>query len=88
MEGVDLLCPCEFFDCLDARDQLQPVFLEFPATACLAFVVDTTGSMKDEIEVTKRVIKDFLGSEESLGCYMLVPFNDVESDPIKSELTS
>lgn len=81
----EILCPCEFFSCLDTGNLTGPVFFEFPTFECLAFVVDTTGSMKDEIEVTKRVIKDFLVAEEELGCYMLVPFNDVESDPVRSE---
>ena len=45
---------------------------------CLAFVVDTTGSMRDEIEATKEVIASFIKSEENTLtlCYILVAFND------------
>ena len=46
----------------------------------LAFVIDTTGRMWEEIESAKRIILDFLRSEEEIGvygCYMLVPLNDV-----------
>ena len=71
----ELLCPCQFFDCLDAGRNLRPVFEGFEGLECLAFVVDTTGSMKDEIDVTIQVIKDMIASEEN-GCYILVPFND------------
>lgn len=70
-----LFCSCQFFDCLDEGRNLLPVFEGFEGLECLAFVIDTTGSMKDEIDVTVQVIKDFIASEE-LGCYILVPFND------------
>ena len=45
---------------------------------CLAFVVDTTGSMSEEIEATKEVITNFIRSEENTLtlCYILVAFND------------
>ena len=45
---------------------------------CLAFVVDTTGSMSDEIEATKQVITNFIQSEENelTLCYILIAFND------------
>ena len=76
-----IICTCEFFDCLDEGDQLKPMFLDFESLSCLAFVVDTTGSMKDEINLATEVIKDFLGSEEGEGCYLLIPFNDDGSGP-------
>ena len=71
----ELLCPCQFFDCLDVGRNLLPVFEGFEGLECLAFVVDTTGSMKDEIDMTIQIIKDMIASEEN-GCYILVPFND------------
>ena len=76
-----IICTCEFFECLDEGDQLQPMFLDFDTISCLAFVIDTTGSMKDEINLAIDVIKDFLGSEEVGGCYLLVPFNDNGTGP-------
>lgn len=72
----ELFCPCQFFDCLDKGRNLLPVFEGFERLECLAFVIDTTGSMKDEIDVTIQVIKDFIVSAQELGCYILVPFND------------
>ena len=76
-----IICTCEFFECLDEGDQLRPMFLDFDTISCLAFVIDTTGSMKDEINLAIDVIKDFLGSEEEGGCYLLVPFNDDGTGP-------
>ena len=84
--GMDnVVCPCEFFDCLNENNQLESIFIGFEYLECLAFVVDTTGSMKDEIDYTVQVIKNFIGSEEELGCYMFVPFNDNNSNPIESK---
>ena len=77
----DMLCPCEFFDCLDKGDQLKPLFLNFRYLHCLAFVIDTTGSMKDEIHLVTQVIKDFISSEEDNICYFIVPFNDNGTGP-------
>ena len=76
---------CEFFACLDPEDDIKPLmgFLNivvdehaygFP---CLAFTVDTTGSMSAEIHAVKEVIRAFLLAEEhGPGCYILQPFND------------
>ena len=80
-DGDCIVCPCEFFQCLDPEDVLRPI-LGFVADdlQCLAFVVDTTGSMGDEIAAAQGVIKSFIKSEEELnevGCYILMPFNDV-----------
>ena len=76
-------CVCEFFTCLDPDDDLRPILglydidlgdLGFP---CLALVVDTTGSMGEEIDAAKVVIRNFLSSEEDgPGCYILQRFND------------
>ena len=77
----DISCPCEFFDCLDKGDRLKPLFLDFRYVNCLAFVVDTTGSMKDEVHLLTQIIKDFIGSEEDNICYFIIPFNDDGTGP-------
>lgn len=76
-----IVCTCEFFDCLDEGDKLKPMFLDFESLSCLAFVIDTTGSMKDEVNLATDIIRGFLGSEEEGGCYLLVPFGDDGSGP-------
>lgn len=76
-----IVCPCEFFACLDKGDQIKSIFLDFNPFRCLAFVIDTTGSMKDEINLATEVVKDFIRSEEDEGCYLLVPFNDDGDGP-------
>lgn len=49
-------------------------------TSVLAFVIDTTGSMSDDIEEAKRVsfsiIDSRKGTSEEPSEYILVPFND------------
>ena len=77
----EIFHPCQFFDCLNPRD-IEPIF-GFTDFECLAFVVDTTGSMKDEIQFAAEIIKSFIGTEgllNEVGCYMFVPFNDVGPD--------
>ena len=81
---------CEFFVCLQLKSredikQLGPVFGFASATAtndeCLAFIVDTTGSMSGEIDTAKQTILNFIASEDNAGelqCYVLVPFNDYD----------
>ena len=85
----DCCCPpdkvviyvCEFFECKDRCDippimGLMDVF-EMGKLPCLAFAVDTTGSMREEIEAAKTVIRNLLWSEEDGPiCYVLQPFND------------
>ncbi len=90
---------CEFFNCLNSSS-LKSIFgFDEPNTEvdvpCLAFIVDTTGSMSDEIDAVKRIILEFLHAEQQfdgIGCYMLVPFNDVGPDddnvPDESKCTS
>ena len=84
---------CDFFACLEDGRILKEIFFtrDFKIDIqCLAFVVDTTGSMVDEIDTAKRIILDFLRSEQEIGvegCYILVPFNDV-GVPEESKLTS
>jgi len=76
-----VLTICEFFECLDSGDVFSGVIFGFNKDdECLIFIVDTTGSMYDEIELTKRIILEFVKIEEHIGtygCYILVPFNDL-----------
>ena len=86
---------CEFFTCLQAMvldrltSRIGPVFGFELATdtedECLAFVIDTTGSMGAAIGAAKQIILSFLASEDNaneLQCYILVPFNDYDDvDP-------
>ena len=70
---------CHFFACIDAKE--MEVLLGFGNAdsdePCIAFVVDTTGSMGPEITATRNVILQFLKAQaDSTLCYMLVPFND------------
>ena len=91
LNGSCIVCPCEFFRCLDPEDDWRPI-LGFVANLyiqCLAFVVDTTGSMGDEIAAAQEIIHSFIRSEEELnetGCYILTPFNDVHDVIEDSEL--
>ena len=87
--GDCIFCPCEFFRCLDPENVLKPI-LGFVAEdiQCLAFVVDTTSSMGDEIAAAQEIIRSFIRSEEELnevGCYILMPFNDVHDVIADSE---
>ena len=88
----DLVCVCQFFACLDPDDDIKPIMgLKDVNVAeglpCLAFVVDTTGSMHSEIEAAKAVITDHIRSErEGPGCYVLQPFNDYGDGDIRSKV--
>ena len=79
----DLICVCEFFACLDPADDITAIFglidVNVPeGLPCLAFAVDTTASMGDEIEAVKVVVRNVLASEEDgPRCYVLQPFNDL-----------
>lgn len=48
--------------------------------SALCFVIDTTGSMSDDIAEAKRVSLDIIdrkqGTEQEPSAYILVPFND------------
>lgn len=78
---------CDFYACLTDGQIFQRIFFtdEYKLIdyQCLAFVIDTTGSMSQEVNTAKRVILDFVRSEQEIGvdgCYILVPFNDVGPD--------
>ena len=84
LEGSGIVCVCHFFRCLDPHRHLEPIlgFIEWNIQ-CLAFVIDTTGSMANEINSARNIIKQFVHAEEDVGvvgCYLLVPFNDVGPD--------
>jgi hypothetical protein len=70
----------EFFDCLDGTD-LGPIFLNLGGVDySVAFVIDDTGSMGDEIQAVKCLIRSFLKSERGGPAkYILGTFNDPES---------
>ena len=79
----ELFCPCQFFRCLDPNDIFESIFKFNSDQECLAFVIDTTGSMYREINATKEIILNFTKSEEEIGffgCYVLVSFNDIGPD--------
>ena len=82
----------ELYDCL-SKDDLQCIFnVDNPSNCgtsgngnnrpnhCLAFVVDTTSSMCEEIYYARQVVSDFIASELNTFtlCYVLVGFNDYD----------
>ncbi len=84
LEGGEITCVCHFFGCLDPDQHIEPIlgFVDWEVQ-CLAFVVDTTGSMGGTISGAKEIILEFVRAEEDLnfaGCYLLVPFNDFGPD--------
>ena len=85
LKDGDISCACHFFRCLDPHQELEPIlgFTDAVLPQCLAFVIDTTGSMSKQIAGAKNILLDFIRAEENLnitGCYLLVPFNDVGPD--------
>ena len=85
----EIVCVCEFFACMDPEQDLKPMLGMYDTKdgpPCLVLVVDTTGSMADEIEAAKEVIHNFLRSEEDKpACYALLPFNDLSNDKFVEE---
>ncbi len=70
---------CQFFRCLDPKDDYKPLFgFDFAKGQSLGFVVDTTGSMAEEITAAKEVVTNLIASEEDVNvyAYVLTPFND------------
>ena len=82
----------ELYDCLSKND-LQCIFnVDNPSNCgtsgngnnrpnhCLAFAVDTTGSMSEEIFHARQVVNNFIASEQNTFtlCYVLVGFNDYD----------
>ena len=79
----ELTEPCHFFACLRLRVSVIKHIMGFGNSAlgqpCIGFLVDTSGSMHDEIAAAKRVILQFIASQaDSTVCYLLVPFNDFD----------
>ena len=75
------ICPCQFFKCLDVGNSLGPIvgFSNEEEYPCVAFLIDVTGSMRDEILYAQQIITDFLRHQEDTDdhvCYILVPFTD------------
>ena len=85
--GIDKVSEaCEFFACLDNDigdkhgKRLEVVFgflaVDGPLP-CLGFVVDTTGSMREEVNAVQNLILSFVSSEQNEpACYVITPFND------------
>ena len=70
----------EFFCCLQSSDVRDLFGIESAATTadavpCLAFVVDTTGSMSAEIAAVIALVSAFVDPADPV-CYILVDFND------------
>lgn len=55
------------------------------SSSVLCFVIDTTGSMADDIAEAKRVSFEIIdgkrGTQQEPSAYILVPFNDPGMDP-------
>ena len=81
-----------FYVCISS-DDLQPIFGLGPTSyiydqghqtivskRCVGFVVDTSGSMADEVVEVRKNIKNFIASEQNLpACYVLIDFNDFDA---------
>ena len=73
---------CHFFACIDVRvtKYITGFADDVLGLPCIGFIVDTTGSMGNEIHDAQRVILQFMKSHKnSTVCYLLVPFNDYRS---------
>ena len=77
---------CEFFACLESDienrygTRLEAIFGFLHVDAplpCLGFVVDTTGSMGQEIKAVQNLVMGFVSSEkDEPACYVINQFND------------
>lgn len=65
---------------------LQMLGISRGSSKALCFVIDTTSSMRDDIEavrsVTSSIIDSEVGTEKEPSVYILVPFNDPEFGPL------
>lgn len=73
--------PCHFFACITVTEAIFIMgfgqIVDFDSEPCIGFAIDTTGSMSQEINAAKRVIRTFLRSQgDATICYLLIPFND------------
>ncbi|XP_036071146.1 von Willebrand factor A domain-containing protein 7-like [Oryzias melastigma] len=68
------------------REFLQLMGISKGSSKALCFVVDTTGSMGDDIAavrtVTSTIIDSKVGTEDEPSLYILVPFNDPDFGPL------
>ena len=83
-------CPCEFFKCLVKDNLLEPIagFSNKEKYPCVAFLIDVTGSMAEQIHHAQKIITDFLRYQQDTDnhvCYILVPFTD-NGSPDNSKL--
>lgn len=88
LESGIFQCSCQVFNCLDPDDDLKPLFgFNAKARQSLGMVVDTTGSMADEIEAAKAVMTNLIAREEDvdIGSYVLTPFNDYGNESSRSK---
>ncbi|XP_063748781.1 von Willebrand factor A domain-containing protein 7-like isoform X2 [Eleginops maclovinus] len=65
---------------------LQLMGISKGSSKALCFVIDTTGSMSDDIDavrkVTSSIINNKVGTEDEPSLYILVPFNDPDFGPL------
>ena len=68
----------EFFDCIDGGDLLFIFIQAGSADYSVAFVIDDTGSMSEEIDAVKCLVRSFVKSAGTSGPkkYILGTFND------------
>ncbi|XP_070839250.1 von Willebrand factor A domain-containing protein 7-like [Chaetodon trifascialis] len=68
------------------RPFLQMMGISRGSSKALCFVIDTTGSMGDDIaavrNVTSSIINSKVGTEDEPSVYILVPFNDPDFGPL------
>ncbi|KAE8287386.1 von Willebrand factor A domain-containing protein 7 Protein G7c Precursor [Larimichthys crocea] len=68
------------------RPFLQMLGISRGSNKALCFVIDTTGSMSDDIAavktVTSSIINSRVGTEDEPSVYILVPFNDPDFGPL------
>ena len=88
---VKVDCPCGFFACLlkyfnTARGKSVFGFSTFDDDGfrCLGFVLDTSGSMTNELEAVKKLTSFFVAKEQDEpACYVITPFNNFGPLPIR-----
>lgn len=89
--GLENTTTASTFSCCLQASQVQELFgiISLVTTLsdsipCLAFVVDTTGSMSGEIDRVRTLVHGFVNPIDPV-CYILVDFNDVGSIAANSE---
>lgn len=80
-ENNNITEPCHFFACLTVSETkfICGFGNDISEEPCIGFLVDTSGSMREEIAAARRVILQFMKSQaNSSVCYLLVSFNDFD----------